>query len=67
MNFVEFLGRKNGRTGRPFCCSVDYSFEPVSINEPMIVFWNAPKRIRTGMMQTTDAAMTGALSVAVVF
>ena len=36
-----------------------YSLEPVSISEPMIIFWKIANRMMTGRTHMTAAAMTG--------
>ena len=42
----------------PFCFPyLPYSFEPVSMMEPKIHFWNTPKRMSTGSSASTEIAM----------
>ena len=50
--------KKNGAETPFFLLSV-YSLEPVSISEPMIIFWKIANRMMTGRTHMTAAAMTG--------
>ena len=50
--------QKNGAEAPFFLLSV-YSLEPVSISEPMIIFWKIANRMMTGRTHMTAAAMTG--------
>lgn len=56
--------RKTQKTERdgPVFFAVDYSLEPVSMSEPMIIFWKIANRIMTGRTHMTAAAMTGPTS-----
>lgn len=38
----------------------NYSLEPVSMMEPMMVFWKIPNSTSTGMSASTEAVMTSA-------
>ena len=38
---------------------IAYSLEPVSMSEPMIIFWNTANRMMTGRTHMTAPAMTG--------